>query len=137
MKNITKRILDINLPANRSAFIWGPRKTGKTYWLNTHYKDGIIIDLLKADIFADYASRPSLLRERYQDHHGLIIVDEIQMIPDLLNEIHWLIENSDVSFLMTGSSARKLQRGHANLLGVEHGVILWHRLLMEKRKALI
>ena len=117
MKKITKRILDIKLPANRSAFLWGPRKTGKTYWLSTHYKDGIIIDLLKTDIFADYASRPSLLRERYQDHHGLIIIDEIQMVPDLLNEIHWLIENSDVSFLMTGSSARKLRRGHANLLG--------------------
>jgi predicted AAA+ superfamily ATPase len=117
MKNITNRILDIKLPANRSAFLWGPRKTGKTYWLNTHYKDGIIIDLLKTDIFVDYASRPSLLRERYQDHHGLIIIDEIQMVPDLLNEIHWLIENKDVSFLMTGSSARKLRRGHANLLG--------------------
>jgi uncharacterized protein len=117
MKKITKRILDIKLQANRSAFLWGPRKTGKTYWLNKHYKDGIIIDLLQTDIFADYASRPSLLRERYQDHRGFIIVDEIQMVPDLLNEIHWLIENSDVSFLMTGSSARKLRRGHANLLG--------------------
>ena len=117
MKKITNRILDIKLQANRSAFLWGPRKTGKTYWLNKHYKDGIIIDLLKTDIFADYVSRPSLLRERYQDHHGLIIVDEIQMVPDLLHEIHWLIENSDVSFLMTGSSARKLRRGHANLLG--------------------
>ncbi len=117
MKKITKRILNINLPVNRSAFIWGPRKTGKTYWINKHYKDGIIIDLLKTDVFADYASRPSLLRERYQEYHGLVVIDEIQMVPDLLNEIHWLIENSDVSFLMTGSSARKLRRGHANLLG--------------------
>ena len=117
MKKITNRILDINLPVNRSAFLWGPRKTGKTHWINKHYKDGIIIDLLKTDVFADYASRPSLLRERYQEHRGLIVIDEIQMVPDLLNEIHWLIENSDVSFLMTGSSARKLRRGHANLLG--------------------
>ena len=117
MKEITKRILNINLPVNRSAFIWGPRKTGKTYWINKHYKDGIIIDLLKTDVFADYASRPSLLRERYQEYHGLVVIDEIQTVPDLLNEIHWLIENSDVSFLMTGSSARKLRRGHANLLG--------------------
>ncbi|KKL48426.1 hypothetical protein LCGC14_2325620 [marine sediment metagenome] len=39
MKTITKRILDINLPVNRSAFLWGPRKTGKTYWINKHYKD--------------------------------------------------------------------------------------------------
>ncbi len=117
MKEITKRILDLNLPFNRSAFLWGPRKTGKTYWINEHYKDCIVIDLLKTDVFADYASRPSLLRERYQEYHGLIVIDEIQMVPDLLNEIHWLIENSGVSFLMTGSSARKLRRGHANLLG--------------------
>jgi predicted AAA+ superfamily ATPase len=117
MNKITKRLLDINLPANRSAFLWGPRKTGKTYWINKHYKDAVVVDLLKTDVFADYASRPSLLRERYQENHGLIIIDEIQMVPDLLDEIHWLIKNTNVFFLMTGSSARKLRRGHANLLG--------------------
>ncbi len=117
MKRIKDRILDLSLPANRSAFLWGPRKTGKTYWINRHFADSVIIDLLKTDVFADYASRPSLLRERYQEHKGLIVIDEIQMVPDLLNEIHWLIENTDVSFLMTGSSARKLRRRHANLLG--------------------
>jgi predicted AAA+ superfamily ATPase len=56
------------------------------------------------------------LRERYLNHTGLVLIDEIQMVPELLNEIHWMIENTDVSFLMTGSSARKLRRGHANLL---------------------
>jgi len=117
MKRIKDRTLDLSLPANRSAFLWGPRKTGKTYWINRHFADSIILDLLKTDVFADYASRPSLLRERYQEHKGLIVIDEIQMVPDLLNEIHWLIENTDVSFLMTGSSARKLRRRHANLLG--------------------
>jgi uncharacterized protein len=117
MKIIKDRLLDLNLPGNRSAFLWGPRKAGKTYWIDRHFSDSIIIDLLKTDVFADYASRPSLLRERYQEHQGLIIIDEIQMVPLLLNEIHWLIENTDVSFLMTGSSARKLRRGHANLLG--------------------
>lgn len=117
MKRIKDRILDLSLPANRSAFLWGPRKTGKTYWINRHFADSVIIDLLKTDVFADYASRPSLLRERYQEHKGLIVIDEIQMVPNLLNEIHWLIENTDVSFLMTGSSARKLRRRHANLLG--------------------
>jgi len=116
MKTIKNRVLKIELPPNRSAFLWGPRKTGKTYWVNRHFPDSILIDLLKSDLFADYASRPSLLRERYQGHTGLIVIDEIQMVPDLLNEIHWLIENADVSFLMTGSSARKLRRGHANLL---------------------
>jgi len=116
MKTIKNRLLKIELPPNRSAFLWGPRKTGKTYWINRHFPDSIVIDLLKTDLFADYASHPSLLRERYQEHKGLIVIDEIQMVPDLLNEIHWLIENTDVSFLMTGSSARKLRRGHANLL---------------------
>ncbi len=117
MNKITKRLLNINLPGNRSAFLWGPRKTGKTHWIGEHFKESIIIDLLKTDIFADYVSRPSLLREQYREHHGLVIIDEIQMVPDLLNEIHWLIENSKTSFLMTGSSARKLRRNHANLLG--------------------
>ena len=117
MKHIKDRILDLSLPADRSAFLWGPRKTGKTYWINRSFADSVIIDLLKTDVFADYASRPSLLREQYQEHRGLVVIDEIQMVPDLLNEIHWLIENTDVSFLMTGSSARKLRRRHANLLG--------------------
>jgi predicted AAA+ superfamily ATPase len=116
MKKITKRVLDLNLPKNRSAFLWGPRKTGKTYWINRQYSDAVLIDLLKTDVFADYASRPALLREQYEAHKGRIVIDEIQMVPELLNEIHWLIENSDASFLMTGSSARKLRRGHANLL---------------------
>jgi predicted AAA+ superfamily ATPase len=117
MKIIKERILNISLPADRSAFLWGPWKTGKTYWINSHFSDSVVIDLLKTDLFADYASRPSLLRERYQKHRGLIVIDEIQMVPLLLNEIHWLMENGDVSFLMTGSSPRKLRRGHANLLG--------------------
>ncbi len=117
MKNISNRILEINLPPKRSAFLWGPRKTGKTFWINRHFKNSIVIDLLKTDVFADYISRPSLIRERYADHKELIVIDEIQLVPTLLNEIHWLIENTDVSFLMTGSSARKLRRGHANLLG--------------------
>ena len=117
MKHIKDRILDLSLLADRSAFLWGPRKTGKTYWIKRYFADSVIIDLLKTDVFADYASRPSLLREQYQEHRGLVVIDEIQMVPDLLNEIHWLIENTDVSFLMTGSSARKLRRRHANLLG--------------------
>jgi len=116
MHNIKERLLNIQLPPKGSAFLWGPRKTGKTFWVNKHLPDSPLIDLLKTDVFADYASRPALLRERYLDHHGLVVIDEIQMVPDLLNEIHWMIENTDVSFLMTGSSARKLRRGHANLL---------------------
>jgi len=117
MKKIIKRIFELNLPKGKSAYLWGPRKVGKTYWIRHELSKHIIIDLLKTDVFAEYAARPSLLRERFIDHKGLIVIDEIQKIPSLLDEIHWLIENSDASFLMTGSSARKLRREHANLLG--------------------
>lgn len=116
MNKIKSRLLRIELPPKQSAFLWGPRKTGKTYWITKNFRDSVLIDLLKTDVFADYVSRPSLLRERYQDHSGLIVIDEIQMVPELLNEIHWMIENTAAAFLMTGSSARKLRRGHANLL---------------------
>ncbi len=117
MKQISKRALTIDLPRNRSAFLWGPRKTGKTFWLRQTFPEHVRIDLLQTDVFGEYAARPSLLRERYQDHPKMIIIDEVQMVPDLLHEVHWLIENRGSSFLMTGSSARKLRRKHANLLG--------------------
>jgi len=117
MEKIKKRLLKIQLPPNRSAFLWGPRKTGKSYWIKRNFPDSPLIDLLKTEEFAEYASRPSLLRERYQDQHGLIIIDEIQMVPELLNEIHWLIENTGLNFLLTGSSVRKMRRRHSNLLG--------------------
>ncbi|MFZ4394579.1 MAG: ATP-binding protein [Kiritimatiellia bacterium] len=117
MKRIRERVLQIKLPVGKSAFLWGPRKTGKSFWLKRSFPDARLVDLLQSDVFAEYASRPALLRERFSQHRGLILIDEIQMAPDLLNEVHWLIENTRASFLMTGSSARKLRRGHANLLG--------------------
>jgi len=111
------RILNIDLPLNKSAFLWGPRKVGKSYWLRQHYPNEIFIDFLKTDVFADYISKPSLLRERYANTQQRIIIDEVQMVPDILNEVHWLIENKHISFILTGSSARKLKRHHANMLG--------------------
>src|SRR3989338_5053328 len=117
MRNIIKRAFSLNLPAGRSAFLWGPRKVGKTYWIRHELPQAPILDLLKTDVFAEYSTRPSLLRERFQNHKGLVVIDEVQKIPALLDEVHWLIENKGASFLLTGSSARKLKRGHANLLG--------------------
>ena len=117
MRKIKQREIVVDLPPGKSAFLWGPRKTGKTYWLRQTFSDNLIIDLLKSDVFAEYASRPALLRERYADYKKIILIDEIQMVPGLLNEVHWLIEHKRLSFLMTSSSARKLRRKHANLLG--------------------
>lgn len=90
---------------------------GKSYWISQHYRDAPLIDLLKSDIYAEYASRPALLRERFGGQkHPFVVIDEVQKVPALLDEVHWLIENASMSFLLTGSSARKLRRGHANLL---------------------
>src|SRR3989338_7733749 len=115
--HIKKRLFELNLPVGKSAFLWGPRKVGKTYWISHSLKKATVIDLLKTDTLAEYVSRPALLRERYLDHKGFIVIDEVQKVPQLLDEVHWLIENKNASFLLTGSSARKLRRGHANLLG--------------------
>ncbi len=73
-----------------------------------------MLDLLRTDIFAEYAARPALLRERHDGR--LTIIDEVQKLPALLDEVHWLIEAKRARFILTGSSARKLRRGHANLL---------------------
>lgn len=115
--DIKTRLFALNLPPHQSAFLWGPRRVGKSYWIRHHLPKAIVIDLLKTDIFADYIARPSLLRERYADTEKLIVIDEVQKVPDILNEVHYLIENKAISFLLTGSSPRKLRRGHANLLG--------------------
>jgi predicted AAA+ superfamily ATPase len=88
---IKKRLFEINLPPGKSAFLWGPRKVGKTYWITHNLGGAEIIDLLKTDVFAEYISRPALLRERYQDHRGLIVIDEVQKAPALLDEVHWLL----------------------------------------------
>lgn len=117
MGKVIKRLLKLNLPPGKSAFLWGPRKVGKSYWIRHSFPKEELIDLLRTDLFAEYAVKPSLLRERYQNYSGLLIIDEVQKIPQLLDEVHWLIENKGISFLLTGSSARKLRRGHANLLG--------------------
>jgi len=116
MVKIIRRHFQLNLPPRQSAFLWGPRRVGKSYWIHHHLQQKLLIDLLQTDIFAEYASRPSLLRERFQNHKGLLVIDEVQKIPALLDEVHWLIENKGIPFLLTGSSARKLRRGHANLL---------------------
>lgn len=117
MGKIIRRLFSLDLPPHQSTFLWGPRKVGKSYWIAHHLPEATVLDFLRTDLFSEYASRPALLRERYQNHKGLIVLDEVQKIPAILDEVHWLIENRKIPFLLTGSSARKLRRGHANLLG--------------------
>ena len=123
-----KRNLILPRPGTETFFLWGPRQTGKSTLLRKHYPGGYWIDLLKSDEFRRYATRPELLRlelEADSDPGRQIVIDEVQKVPALLNEVHWLMENRGLHFALCGSSARKVRRGAANLLG---GRALRHEL---------
>lgn len=119
-----KRIIHISLPERSSCFLWGPRQTGKSTLLQDRYPTSKRYDLLLSDEYRRFMHQPSLLREeclalakRPETRDMPVVIDEVQKVPDLLDEIHWLIENTKLNFILCGSSARKMKRGHANLLG--------------------
>lgn len=100
-------------------FLWGPRQTGKTTLLKAQHPEAMWIDLLKAEEYKRYLDSPEFLRRTALTlpENSWIVIDEVQKVPQLLDEVHWLIENQHVNFALCGSSARKVKRGHANLLG--------------------
>ncbi len=117
----------LELP-DKTLFLLGPRQVGKTTLLKACFPAAHRIDLLKTDQYLKYRQRPSLLREEVGalPSTQLVIIDEIQKVPMLLDEVHYLIEEANRQFILCGSSARKLKKGHANLLG---GRALRHELL--------
>ena len=115
-----KRNLLLPEPGEETFFLWGPRQTGKTTLLKQRFPDARWLDLLKADEFRRYMANPELLREEIEaaaSPPAQVVIDEVQKVPALLDEVHWLIENRAVRFALCGSSARKVRRGAANLLG--------------------
>lgn len=116
-----RRILDLQAPIKRkSIFLFGPRQTGKTFYLTRTFPKVPYYNLLQSKIFLRLSQRPDLLREELTAARPLespVIIDEIQKLPVLLDEVHSLIEEKKIRFILTGSSARKLKRGGANLLG--------------------
>lgn len=113
------RKINLQDAENDTIFLWGARQTGKSTLLKMLFPTVRYIDLLKSDEFARYSRRPALLREELSllPKNELIIIDEIQKIPALLDEVHWLISNHHLRFILSGSSARKLRRSGVNLLG--------------------
>jgi len=117
-KQAITRIQSIKLPKGRSVFLWGPRKTGKTTLLRQQFPDACWIDLLDHDMFLSLNQKPTRLREILEAQLSkVVVIDEVQKISRLMDEIHWLMENKGFQFILSGSSARKLKRSDANLLG--------------------
>lgn len=114
-----ERILKLEEVKDDSLFLWGSRQTGKSTLLKMLFPEAPIYDLLKSDVRMALQMRPALLREECEllDEGELVIIDEVQKVPALLDEVHWLIENKGLRFILSGSSARKLRRSGANLLG--------------------
>lgn len=115
------RILELkNLLARKSLFLFGPRSTGKTSLIRHQLEEGLlIINLLRSDLFMHLNNRPWELEDIINaavPNNKLVVIDEIQRIPELLNEVHRLIEEKQLKFLLTGSSARKLKKQGVNLL---------------------
>ncbi len=101
-------------------FLFGPRGTGKSTWLQRHYGDAVWIDLLDPLQFRSYESRPERLESilAAANLSSVVVIDEIQRVPELLSVVHKAIEQrSDLQFVLTGSSARKLKATGVNLLG--------------------
>ena len=113
------RLLKLEEVENDSLFLWGSRQTGKSTLLKALFPKARLYDLLKTDVRAALQLRPALLREECEmlDEGELVIIDEVQKVPALLDEVHWLMENKGLRFILSGSSARKLRRSGANLLG--------------------
>lgn len=113
----------------RSAFLFGPRMTGKTTLLRQRYSEALWINLLEADTYRDFVSRPELLRQMLKGNEKFIVIDEIQRVPALLNEVHTLIEtHKKLRFILTGSSARRLKEGGVNLLAGRARTLFLHPL---------
>ena len=113
------RILALpDLLQKKSFFLFGPRATGKSTLINDQLSGkATIVDLLDSRLFLKLSGAPYELESMISAGLGnLVVIDEIQRIPELLNEVHRLIENKKIRFLLTGSSARKLRKGRANLL---------------------
>ena len=116
-----ERALPLPPPGIESFFLWGPRQSGKTTLLRENYPDVPWIDLLKSEEYRRYLVHPEYLRQELEaagtSSETQVVIDEVQKVPALLDEVHWLIENRGLRFALCGSSARKVRRGAANLLG--------------------
>jgi len=130
-----KRILKLPLEGKSSIFLFGPRGTGKTSWIKENLKKCIYLDLLDFDTYSSLAANPGRLETLIpRDYKNFIVIDEVQKVPELLNQVHRLIESKKYRFLLTGSSARKLRKEGINLLAGRALTYTMHPLTIQEAK---
>lgn len=114
-----RRIFDIENRLDEAMFLFGGRQTGKSTLLKERFPKAVYIDLLKSDVRNRFKQHPEEFRESLMRYppETLVIVDEIQKVPDLLDEVHWLMVEKGLWFILSGSSARKIKKSGANNLG--------------------
>ncbi len=119
MRSMIQRYYQLNSELEGSAFLFGARQTGKSTFLEEQFKDAIYFDLLDAETRRRFSAKPELLFEMLKDKEegSVVIIDEIPEVPQLLNEVHRLIQKRRLRFVLCGSSARKLKRKGYNTLG--------------------
>lgn len=114
-----RRIFDIENRLDEAMFLFGGRQTGKSTLLKERFPKAVYIDLLKSDVRNRFKQHPEEFRESLMRYppETLVIVDEIQKVPYLLDEVHWLMVEKGLWFILSGSSARKIKKSGANNLG--------------------
>ena len=114
-----QRIFDITPYLDDSVFLFGARQTGKSTFLLDTFRDVPSFDLLDYELRSRFSKNPGLLGEILQDSPdgSLVIIDEIQKVPELLDEVHRLMVRKNMRFILCGSSARKLKKSSSNTLG--------------------
>lgn len=119
MEDIARELDLHRVAATKSCFLFGPRQTGKSWLIRHALPDALVYDLLDGEVFASLSRNPKLIEQQWlaDGKHRLVVLDEVQRLPSLLNEVHRLIESQRMRFLLTGSSSRKLRRSGTNLLG--------------------
>ena len=119
MKCMFRRAIRLPEAGSETFFLWGPLQTGKTTLLRDTYPQAFWVDLLKAEEYRRYLQNPERLREELAAAGSVrqVVIDEVQKVPQILDEVHWILENRRIQFGLSGSSARKVKRGAANLLG--------------------
>ena len=123
----------IKFPEDTSFFLFGPRGTGKSTWLKEKFSDALLFDLLKSSTFNSLLAEPDRLETMIPTgFKNWVILDEVQKIPALLNEVHRLIENRKLKFILTGSSARKLKKEDVNLLAGRAQTCFMHPLTAQE-----